>query len=129
MCQHKDKVLLPVQPRPITADACMASELLLLWALGVRTITHCCGHGEARGMIVAPVQDACLLRALGYEPLARGGGPVTAECTECEVVPVSGHAGSLGLDPAAVARVSRRTMSALYGDWLQGQPADKETGP
>lgn len=48
-------------------DGCLASEILSLWQLGIKTTGCCCGHGKVLGYI--GVTDDCIesMEKLGYQ--------------------------------------------------------------
>ncbi len=54
-------------------DACLLWELESLWAQGIKTECHCCGHGnEAPGIGVAGDENIRRMRAMGYEEAPKG---------------------------------------------------------
>ena len=54
-------------------DACLLWELESLWAQGIKTECHCCGHGnEAPGIGVAGEENIRRMRAMGYEEAPKG---------------------------------------------------------
>lgn len=50
----------------ITIDACLSSEILFLWDIGIRTRGCCCGHGAHLGFIQVVDEDIPRMYELGY---------------------------------------------------------------
>lgn len=61
-------------------DACLLWELESLWAQGIKTECHCCGHGnEAPGIGVSDEESIRRMRAMGYEE-----APLKPNCVSCD---------------------------------------------
>jgi len=69
MCEWQTLKVITIR-QTLAVDACIAEELELLNAHGVRTINSCCNHGEGPAFFnVLPhdTQSRALAEALGYE--------------------------------------------------------------
>ena len=54
-------------PESICVDACIAEEILALWACGIRTTGCCCGHNKQPGYVGVIDADIELMKSMGYE--------------------------------------------------------------
>lgn len=68
MCKKGEQIVLDLpdfvdkskKNRTISADKCSVNVLKHLWANGIETLSHCCGHGERNPSII--IQDGYILR-------------------------------------------------------------------
>lgn len=70
MCQHGDLVEIKITQR-IRVDRCIADEIRVLNAQGVRTEGCCCGHGQGEPSALIKPSSMVRAKALGYEPRYR----------------------------------------------------------
>lgn len=66
---------------PVGIDVCLASEIATLWALEIRTVASCCGHGEELGIISVATKDIERMRRLGYHSVGSGSFRPRSLCT------------------------------------------------
>jgi len=74
MCEYDLRVWVGDGPDRFMADACMAAELLVIRAVGVKTLGHCCGHGKIDGEVIIDLNSCVLAEYLGYRPKSGKGG-------------------------------------------------------
>lgn len=57
-----------IDGKQLSFDACLLWELESLWAQGVKTVCHCCGHGDKHPEIgVNDPESERIMRNLGYQ--------------------------------------------------------------
>ena len=87
VCPKEDEACEQTAALPGTArvfvrvDRCILPDVKAMWALGIRTVCSCCGHGGAPGYIVAAAEDAEKARAGGWEEAP----PLNEHCAKCGV--------------------------------------------
>lgn len=52
---------------PVDVDSCIAAEVQGLWALGIKTVASCCGHGKVLPVISVAAEHEEAMLALGYQ--------------------------------------------------------------
>lgn len=64
----------------VLIDRCVLADVKRLWALGIKTVCSCCGHGnQAAAFIAVEPEESGRMKELGYEeaPLRY------AHCKDC----------------------------------------------
>ena len=56
------------EPKCVSIDKCLLTEIIQLWEMGIKTTGCCCGHGN-KAMAFIGVQDSYIekMKELGYE--------------------------------------------------------------